>query len=89
MNLEDEVKNLRRDVGHLTTVMATQREVISKALQDVQMTLIEQEVTLRSQLQKILDTLEKVAARVDEQENWRVDVEERLERLEQDRPPAA
>ena len=83
MSLEERVKRLERDYDHVLNVMATQRENIGKAFSQVQTALLEQEMTLRTHLQKVQATLQEMAAQVDEHQAWRVRVEERLSRLEE------
>ena len=53
MSLEDRVKRLERSYQHLLTVMATQRESIGNAFSEMQTSMLEQEVTLRSHCQKM------------------------------------
>ncbi|MCE7870721.1 hypothetical protein DYH09_10115 [bacterium CPR1] len=83
MSLEERVKRLERDYDHVLNVMAAQRENIGKAFSQVQTALLEQEMTLRTHLQKVQATLQEMAAQVDEHQAWRVRVEERLGRLEE------
>lgn len=89
MSLEERVKRLERDYDHVLNVMAAQRENIGKAFSQVQTALLEQEMTLRTHLQKVQATLQEMAAQVDEHQAWRVRVEERLSRLEGGASPAA
>lgn len=92
MSLEERVRKLEqrleREMGHFNTVLATQRETITRALQDVQVTLIEQEVTVRSQMLGFQTIVHEVLELVLEQEAWRKEVESRLDGLE-GKPPAA
>ncbi|MBI3924970.1 MAG: hypothetical protein HY319_05475 [Armatimonadetes bacterium] len=89
MSFEERLNKLERKTNHLFDVMATQREAMTKALQGVQTTLIEQDLMLRAHMTSVLEELKEMARRVDEQEAWRENVEERLRKLEERRPPAA
>ena len=88
MSFEDRLCKLEREFNHLVNVMGTQRESVSKALQGVQTTMLEQELMLRTHLGGMLEALKELAQRQAEQEEWRTKIEERVSRLEK-RPPAA
>jgi len=88
MTFEDRLTRLEREFNHLVNVMGTQRESVSKALQGVQTTMLEQELMLRTHLGGMLEALKELAQRQAEQEEWRSTIEERVSRLEK-RPPAA
>lgn len=65
------------------------RERMEKAFTEVRLSMLEQELAQKVQLQTVLDVVEKLANQADEQEAWRVQIEARVGRLEQGRPPAA
>jgi len=48
---------LERETNHLFEVMATQRELVSKALQQVETALLEQEPMLRAHMTNVLETM--------------------------------
>ncbi|GMU55828.1 MAG: hypothetical protein AMXMBFR33_49740 [Candidatus Xenobia bacterium] len=61
--------------------MSTQRETIARAFEQVQMALLEQQVTLRSQMLEVFGVLGELGEETAE-------LRSRLDRLEK-RPPAA
>ncbi|MBI3928458.1 MAG: hypothetical protein HY319_23150 [Armatimonadetes bacterium] len=65
------------------------RERMEKAFAEVQASMLAHEVAQRDQLEQIVAVLEKLASQMDEHFAWRAEIEARVERLEQGRPPAA
>ena len=89
MTFEDRLHKLEREFNHLVNVMGTQRETVTKALQGVQTTMLEQEMMLRTHLSGMLEAFKELGQRQDEQDAWKATMEERVRRLESERPPAA
>lgn len=88
-------ERMKRSFGHLMNVMASQRERIDKAFDEVKLALLEQEVVLCNYGQEALDglrelrgDLELVRQNLEETVGVLADHEARLRKLEGE-PPAA
>lgn len=91
--LDSVERKVERNHQHVLTVMATQREIIQKAFSDVNVALLTQEVAFNSQFTALREGLSEVKASVIELGQATVDavaeLDDRVTRLEQGRPPAA
>ncbi|MHB2019964.1 MAG: hypothetical protein ACYCW6_23740 [Candidatus Xenobia bacterium] len=75
---------MERNNRHLLDVMATHRETVEKALQQVQVALLEQHMTIRSHILSNEETFKDMMVEV---KTTLADFDKRLNRLE--KPPAA
>lgn len=85
-NLEHRVQ---RGHNHLVNVMATQREIIQKAFDQINLALIEQEMAVRGQFQDVNAGLGELRESLQDLLEEVADHEARLKRLEEGDQPAA